>query len=142
MKSLKDIIGGLQKADKFKTTNDQPFYSAPYQRPLNFEDYQQFKVGTMYGLWKWESDKFVILAFLNNNPGNGHLEDTLDWFMCSSVCAQVPLVIRSVDNTRFLKHLIDKRGFVLLNDGPDVIKSLKQIESEVKIKLDRKIYFK
>jgi hypothetical protein len=143
--TLKDQISELQNSGKFKTTNSQNFYSAPYSRPWNFDNYQQFKVGTMFGLWKWEKDKFVILAFMNDRPGNGHLEDVLDWFYCSAVCAQLPLVIRSVDNKRFLKHLIEKRGFVHINDGtdgPEVIKYLNKIELEVEKKLRDKIYLK
>lgn len=140
--TIKDQITDLQNSDKFKTTNGQDFYSAPYARPWNFENYQQFKVGTMFGLWKWENDKFVILAFLNDKPGNGNLEDVFDWFYCSAVCAQVPLVIRSVDNKRFLKHLIEKRGFVQINDEPDVQKSLDQMEKEVVQKLKDKIFIK
>lgn len=142
MKSLKETIAELQNSGRFKTTNGQDFFSAPYARPWNFDNYQQFKIGTMFGLWKWEKDNFVILAIQNDKRHNGHLEDVFDWFMCSAVCAQVPLVIRSVDNKRFLKHLIEKRGFVQINDEPDVQKSLADIEKEVEKKLNDKIYIK
>lgn len=93
-------------------------------------------------LWNDKPKSFEILAIVNDLPGNGHFEDVMDWFQSSCVCAQVPLIIRSVDNKKFLKHLIDKRGFVQINDVPDVQKSLKDIEKDVRIKVDNKTYIK
>lgn len=154
MKALKDTIADLQNSGRFKTTNGQDFYSAPYDRPWNLSNYHMFKVGTCDGLWYNTKKAFFILAIVNNCPGNGHFEDLLDWFYCSSVTSKLPLIIQEVGSLqnaafgdfkvsdRFAKHLVEKRGFKRIASTDDYIKDLKSIEQEVRQKLKDKIYIK
>ena len=153
MKSLKDTIVELLTSDKFKTTNDQYFYSAPYDRPLNVDGYIAFKVGTVNGIWLSDKEAIIILAVMNNKPGNGHFVDLFDWFEVACIQAELPLIFKEVDNLKeempslqlsgtLAKHLVEKRGFKRIEGTDDYIKELPAIQKDVQKKLDDKIYIK
>src|SRR5688572_27363722 len=78
-----------------------------------------FKVGTMEGQWFSTEDVYVILSFMNNEPGNGHLDDVFEWFEFSCKRDKKPLMILELMNDRFKKHLIEKRGFEEVPGKPD-----------------------
>lgn len=82
--------------------------------PIKY-DYQTFKVGTCYGQWGFTENCFYILSILNEQPGNGHLNDVFEWFEYSAKRDKKALVVREVFNVGFYKHLIEKRGFNPIN---------------------------
>jgi hypothetical protein len=92
-----------------------------------------FRVGTVEGQWFPTENAYCILSFLNNSPGNGHLEYVFQWFEFSCKRDGKALIVLECMNQRFKKHLLEKRGFVpMMND--DVIKefvsptTLKQVK--------------
>ena len=81
-----------------------------------------FRVGTVTGQWYFDDKGLNILSFLNDQPGNGHLEDVFQWFEYSAKTYKVPLIILECMNERFKEHLIAKRGFVKIPKTDHVIK--------------------
>lgn len=74
-------------------------------------DFQKFRIGTCEGLWKATDESYEILAITNNQPGNGHLDDVLQWFEHSCKRDGKSLKILECWNKAFKMHLIRKRGF-------------------------------
>lgn len=70
-----------------------------------------FRVGTVNGLYYFTQKELVILAINNTVPGNGHFEDTMEWFEYSAKQNNRKLAFQEVWNENFKKHLIEKRGF-------------------------------
>lgn len=72
----------------------------------------EFKVGTVAGSWCEISDCIVVLAIINTEPGNGHLDDFFEWFeyVCNRKGKNL-LFIECVFNPRFYSYLINKREF-------------------------------
>ena len=70
-----------------------------------------FRVGTCTGQWRLTPEAYEILSIINDKPGNGHLEDTLEWFEYACKRSKLPLRIRAFTNEKFKLHLIVKRGF-------------------------------
>ena len=68
-----------KKAEKpFQSTHNLPFeVGGPFRWDV---DFTHFKVGTVTGLWKTEGKAYIILAILNHQPGNHHLDDMFEWF--------------------------------------------------------------
>ena len=95
---------------------EKPFWSS---HSLNFEvapfEYdrtvQRFRIGTCEGIYTTAGRSYVIIAITNNQPGNGHLNDVLEWFENSCRRDDYTLRIAEFHNMRFKQHLIDKRGF-------------------------------
>ena len=102
---------------QFRTTHDLPFKAARWRGGeilamlLDDDPYYGFQVGTMHGAWRATDEAYEILSFLNADPGNGHLIDTLEWFEHSARRDNRALRILAVENKRFKQHLIDKWGF-------------------------------
>jgi hypothetical protein len=112
--SLIAAAGAIMK--KVKTV--PPFRST---HGLDFEDggpfrhdpsFRYFRVGTVEGLWGGIGKSYVILAITNIKPGNGHFLDALEWFEQSCRRDGYSLKVIEIMNARFMKHLIEKRGFV------------------------------
>jgi hypothetical protein len=91
------------------------------------KDFMRFRVGTCEGLWRCTSKTYDILAITNEVPGNGHLEDVLQWFEASCKRDKKDLKILEVWNHKFKGHLIGKRGFRSCGES-DVIKKLKKMK--------------
>lgn len=70
-----------------------------------------FKVGTCHGLWRPTSKYYDILAIINDEPGNGHLNDVFEWFEASCRRDGKSFRILEIWNERFKTHLLTKRGF-------------------------------
>lgn len=83
-----------------------------------------FRIGTCEGKWRATPDAYEILAVVNNEPGNGHFEDVLEWF--EYACRRDGKSLRFVEfmNQRFRRHLIAKRGF--LAEGRNAVKQFRQ----------------
>jgi hypothetical protein len=90
-------------------------------------EFKKFRIGSCEGLWGCSDKEYIILAVINNTPGNGHFQDVLDWFRQSCVRDKKNLKISEVWNKRLLNHLITKKRFTKLPLGDNVIQSFKQM---------------
>lgn len=73
--------------------------------------WQEFKVGTVTGLWASADDAYMILTCLNSQPGNGHLTDVFEWFENSCKRDRKDLIVLEIMNDKFARHLREKRKF-------------------------------
>lgn len=94
---------------EFHTIHNLPFEAAPWEADPSFT---RFRIGTCHGLWRSTDDSYDILAVANNEPGNGHFEDVLQWFYFSCKRDNKCLRILETWNENLKKHLINKRGFL------------------------------
>lgn len=74
-------------------------------------EFKRFRVGTCDGLWASTDFSYDILAVTNEQKGNGHFEDVLQWFYYSCIRDKKKFRILEVWNQDLKKHLIEKRGF-------------------------------
>lgn len=115
----------------FRSTHNLKFESAEWVNPigiiLNADEVNPwliYRVGTCHGQWRSTRDAYEILTVINEVPGNGHLQDVLEWFEQSCRRDKKDLVVREMWNRPFMEHLIAKRGFVQMNEE-SVIKHFK-----------------
>jgi len=101
------------------TAHKLDFEVAPWEFD---DDWLRFRIGTCSGLWKATIEAYEILAIDNDEPGNGHFEDVLEWFEASCKRDKKKLQILEVWNEKFRHHLINKRGFLKISEE-DVEKS-------------------
>lgn len=108
----------------FKSKHDLPFFTRRWYIDPNWFE---FRIGTVTGLWHYDKSipAYCILAFKNENPGNGHFDDMFEWFSQSCIREKAPLIIQDIMNVRLYKHLVEKRGFVPYCAGDEVIKYFK-----------------
>ena len=98
--------------------------------PTDFENGVKsagFKVGTCHGLVLFRQDSIDLLAVINNEPGNGHFDDVMEWFHYACKVQKKNFRVVELFNQRLKWHLINKRGFVAV-DQMTVIKNWKDIE--------------
>lgn len=107
-----------------KTAHNLPFEAAPWEPSmLRFfpelvrsvmkidNSIVAFKVGTCNGIYSATKKAYQIIAITNDNQGNGHFEDVLQWFEGSCRRDKKALMFLEIMNERFGEHLISKRGF-------------------------------
>jgi len=115
--------------DSFKSKHNLLFESRPWKSsgwPLPGEFFQ-FRVGTIHGLWQSTEHSYDILAIDNDQPGNGHFEDVMQYFVRSCQRDHKDLRFLEVMNDRFKKHLINVRGFKKESKTNNVIKRYKYL---------------
>lgn len=113
-----------------ETTHKLNFNTSLWISPFNIlsqddEDdipWRIYHIGTMHGQFRITKDSIEILSFLNESPGNGHLQDVFEWFEFLSNTEGKPIVIRECWNPGFKQHLISKRGFIPIPDTDDITK--------------------
>lgn len=94
-----------------KTIHNLIFEVAPWEYDLG-DGFIRFRVGTVTGLFRCTVDEYQILALVNHEKHNGHLEDVFQWFMASCKRNKKQLAILEIWNDHFLKHLKEKKGFI------------------------------
>lgn len=104
------------EAIQFESTHKLDFMTAPWNNPLADPGMAMFKVGTCDGLYQATNESYCIIAIVNDEPGNGHLDDVFEWFENSCKRDSKSLIIMEVMNQRFKAHLINKRGFVMMDE--------------------------
>lgn len=108
-------------ATEFQSTHNLPFLSKRWDKPFNDENWQQFKIGTCVGQWNSTPECYNILTVINEEPGNGHFQDVLDWFENSCRRDKKDLMILELINEQFAFHLVTKQGFTY-KDNDNLIK--------------------
>lgn len=93
----------------FMTAHKLAFEVVPWERS---DEYLLFRVGTCHGTWRSTALHYDILTIINEEPGNGHLQDVLQWFSHSCRRDGKDLRILEVMNKEFMRHLVEKRGFI------------------------------
>jgi len=122
----------MSRGNAVQTKHDLDFESAPWKLPERLEQaiekttynddkypeipWEVFRVGTCEGQWRLTPEAYEILSVINTKPGNGHLQDVLEWFGYACKRSGLSLRILAFTNERFKKHLIAKRGFVPFGD--------------------------
>lgn len=93
---------------EFESSHKLDFMACPW--PVDPE-FTAFKIGTCEGIYGSTKDTYDIVAVVNNEPGNGHFEDVIEWFENS--CRRDKKSIRFMEmmNPRLASHLKIKRGF-------------------------------
>lgn len=99
------------------TTHNLDFEVAPWVTP----EFTRFRIGTCDGLWAKEDRGYAILSVVNDQPGNGHLDDVFEWFEFAAKRDNTDLLVLEIMNESFKKHLTTKRGFVPI-DNDNLIK--------------------
>lgn len=105
----------------FESSHKLDFLSCHWDNPFNIDGWQAFKVGTVHGTWNSTENSYDILAIINDEPGNGHLNDVLEWFENSCKRDGKSLRILALWNKKFAHHLVTKRSFAYEQDD-NVIK--------------------
>lgn len=95
-----------------KTTHNLDFLAAPFEHDPNLV---RFKVGTCHGLYGVNDKEYELIAIMNDQQGNGHLDDVFEWFENSCKRDKKALKVCEIWNERFFNHLVTKRGFIELN---------------------------
>lgn len=108
--------------NEFKSTHNLPFLSRRWENPFNTEGWQEFKIGTCCGQWTSTDTTYDILTVINDEPGNGHFKDVLEWFENSCKRDGKAFIILEVWNKGLAKHLVTKHGFTYHSDE-NLIKS-------------------
>jgi len=78
-----------------------------------------YRIGTCHGQWGDTWDSFYILSVMNDEPGNGHLQDVFEWFEFSCKKYGKNLLVLACWNKEFYQHLLVKRGFIALDKMGD-----------------------
>lgn len=73
--------------------------------------FTHFRIGTVNGIYSAIPDAYIVLAILNNVPGNGHMDDFFEYFERSCRRDKKAFRIIEILEKRFRDHLIQKRGF-------------------------------
>jgi hypothetical protein len=102
-----------------QTKHNLDFEACPWPRDPSIT---LFKVGTCHGQYMVNDIGLHLISVINDDPGNGHLEDVFEWFEYSAKTNKLNLFIREFFNDRFKKHCIEKRGYAELGSD-NVFKS-------------------
>lgn len=74
-----------------------------------------FRVGTCEGQWCSIDDAYCIISVVNGVMHNGHLDDVFEWFEHSCKRDNKNLIVLECLNNLFYHHLLQKKGFVMLD---------------------------
>ena len=94
-----------------QTTHNLDFEVAPSPNPDVTGYHPRFRVGTCSGQWFSIDDCYVIMSVINEEPGNGHFNDVLEWFEYSANRDDKNLLVIECFNKALWLHLVTKRGF-------------------------------
>lgn len=96
------------------TTHNLPFEVSDHFNVVGLDDgygWRGFRIGTCEGLWTEKGRCYRILALMNREPHNGHLEDVFEWFMHSAKRDGFDFIVHEVMNPAMGRLLI-RRGFI------------------------------
>jgi len=96
---------------KFKSSHKLKFKTAPHIIGGATTGLERYEVGTVHGLWNQARLSVDIFALINTEPGNGHVDDALEWFFAIAKEGAVGVRIVNITAEGFRKTLIDEWGF-------------------------------
>lgn len=108
------------------TKHKLDFFAAPYKKgslaSIFISEFEgppviAFKVGTCEGIYQVSETSYDIIAITNEEPGNGHFDDVLEWFEFSCKRDKKDLRFMEILNPKFGIHLCEKRGFVRVKNN-------------------------
>jgi len=111
-----------KEKNAIQTKHNLDFGSRPWERGFGI---QVFRIGSCEGQWMCTESAYCIISVINNNPGNGHLDDVFEWFEFACKRDGKALMVLECMNERFKAHLLQKRDFLPARDN-DVIKIFHQ----------------
>lgn len=103
----------------FESTHKLDFLVAHWISPIDKDLLFKFKIGTCEGLYGVHANSYDIIAILNNQPGNGHFLDVLEWFENSCRRDGKKFRFVAIMNGKFGAHLVKKHGFRWIS--PDAV---------------------
>lgn len=106
---------------KFESTHGLGFKGAPQIVSGEQTGLTKFEVGTCRGLYKITDIAVEIHAVINDEPGNGHMDDVFEWFEGIAKHGKVPLVVLGA-SPEFKIELSQKRDFLNTNIPNRMIK--------------------
>ena len=115
--------------DTFKSTNNLEFLHRPWLIAnvlLPESKVYEYKIGTVRGLYRFDDkNKYLIInSVINDNPGNGHFKDLIEWFEFSCRNCKYDLVFEEILNSR-LKDILTHYGFEILDNNKMIKKYIK-----------------
>lgn len=127
----------MPRSVTFHSSHNLLFEAAPSDPLTNAinnkfgENYLRFRVGTCNGVFSYDRKNYLILTINNEEPGNGHFDDVMEWFEQSCVRDKKDLIIQELFNSHLKAHLIRKRGFepYCVGGQNSVRKSWKKMEA-------------
>lgn len=122
---------------KFKSSHKLKFKTAPHiigGAPTGLEKYE---VGTVHGLWNKSSLSVDIFALINKTPGNGHVDDALEWFFAIAKEGALGVRIVNITAEAFRQTLIAEWGFSETKE-PDTLVNLNTKQKKINAKTSNK----
>lgn len=107
---------------KFKSEHKLKFLTAPHLIAGAPTGLEKFEVGTCHGLWRQDKASIEVWAVINGSPGNGHMDDVMQWFLELARLQNVILAVMDISNLAFKNQLILKWGFQTTKANDRVIK--------------------
>lgn len=96
---------------KFKSSHKLKFFTAPHIVGGAPSGMEKFEIGTVHGLWVQSRMSIDIFACINDEPGNGHMDDVFEWFFEIAKEGALAVRIVNVSAVKFRNDLIEKWGF-------------------------------
>lgn len=110
------------KKGTFKSTHALKFRSAAHLIGGVDTGMNKFEIGTVHGLWNASTLSIDIFACINNEPGNGHLDDVFEWFFAIAKEKGLPVRVTNVSSPTFREQLIEKWKFIPTNDRDTLLR--------------------
>ena len=110
------------KEIRFKSKNGLKFKTASHIIGGAPSGLEKFKVGSVHGLWRQGETVIEIWAIINDEPGNGHMDDAIEWFVEIARLSGVILRVVEISSVTFRNQLIDKWGFSTTDVQSQLIK--------------------
>lgn len=76
------------------------------------EDNYTFRKGTMHGLIGCDDHTLLIIAIMNDTPGNGQFATAMEGLEAVSKRRLLFVEMGAIFNARLYRHLMEKRGYL------------------------------
>jgi hypothetical protein len=101
----------------FKSIHNLIFEQSEWKFATSKDDYNCFKIGTIYGLIRLKDRRYEILNIENKKQNNGHLNDFFEWMDQLCKLTGNSIYFPFFCNERFKEYLIREKNFVEFESG-------------------------